>query len=317
MQNKEGDSLIPKAVLERLAQSCGEISSVRRNSGSINETTFIEGESGERFVLQRDNLRRKEKELVAEHEFVNYLQIRGFPAVRALEFGSLPYFIQDEETYTVYPFVLGTKLNVDSLTQLDATFEAIGKFLQISTEYEVQKDIWRKRWWGVATYPFEQNFKEYVEDSPLSLPVREIYFSHRQNLFDCLIHPARHGQFEEGIIHSDFRPEHFLFKDEEIAGVIDWTSSHHDVLVMEFARPFLHICKSTTQREQLIDTSMSYIRFSPQELRAAFYSPLLLEITEFMWVVKNQSKFSQEEFSRELSLATQKVIEAHKVCVNI
>lgn len=314
MSSKESDPFLKNSALSYLSLFYGNLSVFSApGAGTINETLFVEGENGVRLVLQRDNLNRPPESFLAEHEFVGYLRSNGFPAVNTIVLGSSPFFIHDRSCYAVYPFIPGDRLNINNIAQMEDVFEAIGQFLHLSYEYADPEETWKRRWWNVYTYPFEDNFETYLEGLYSPQAIRDIYYSCKNSLFSTLIWPARNGEFKSGIVHSDFRPEHFLFNDGKLEGIVDWTSAHHDAFIMELARPFLYICQSSVQRAQLLARIGSHLELSQQEREAAFYSPLLVELVEFVWIVRNQSNFSLEEFDKELSMVTDRVIEANKI----
>lgn len=319
MANKEnvsGASHIK--ALDYLSQSWGNLvveeSSI---SGSINETVFFRNEIGQRFVLQRNGLRRNPESLVAEYRFLEYLQENDFPAVKPITIGSLPFFTHDGEVYSVYPLIEAKTLDVNHPLQVRRAFEEMSRFLSLSSLYTQEEAIWRGRWWTVSNYPFENNFQFYLEQSPYAAPIMEIYQSSRDKLFDRIIVPARRGLYGAGIIHSDFRPEHFLFESSTLKGIIDWSSSHYDIFVMEFARPFLYLCQSADQREELLKVVNERLRLSQEEIESAYYAPLLLELAEFMWVVKHKDSLGKKVFKEELMISTERVINAHKISKEI
>ncbi len=314
MAGKESIIVNQEQLIEQLSRFLGGISVEGvAATGSINETIILRGENGKKFVLQRDDLFRGDKTLLAEQRFLDYLRSRGFPGVGAIKLGSLPFFKIDDKVYLVYPFIEGVGLDVSNPFHREQAYRAIGKFLSLSNHYDPEIGIWQNRWWNVTTYPFEENFREYIENSADAELVVEIYRTSRDRLFSQLIMPARKGSYKAGIIHSDFRPEHFIFKDEVLEGVIDWTSSHHDVFVMEFARPFLCLCRSYEQRAALMEAVGEHIKFSQEEEIAAFCSPLLLELTEFVWIVRHKAGFGGEEFKRELDNAVGRVSAAYEI----
>jgi|GEM_PF-4770855 len=314
MTNKKNIVVNQDQLLEQLSHFLGEIAIAGvTTNGSLNETTIIRRKSGERFVLQKNNLDREEKTILAEQKFLDYLKASGFPAVGAIKLGSLPFFRLGGKVYSVYPFIEGVRLDLNNPLHYEQACWAIGKFLSLSGSYVQEMDIWRNKWWNVTTYPFENNFRDYIEMSVDAESVMEIYHISRDDLFSQLITPAREGLYEIGIIHSDFRPEHFIFDGDTLKGVIDWTSSHYDVLVMEFARPFLYLCKSYKQRVVLLEVVRKHIKLSQEEEVAAFCSPLLLELTEFVWIVRHKVALGGEEFKRELINAVERVYAAYKI----
>jgi len=286
-------------------------------TGSISKTMFFRNEKGERFVLQRNSLDRDAESLEAECEFVEYLEANGLPGIGAIRMDSKPFFRYKDNVYAIYPFVHGSGLDISNPTQIKEAFAGIGQFLSLSSLYSLKLGTWENRWWSISRYPFEKNFQVHLEESPYAEPIRAIYQTSRDKLFNRLITPAKQGLYKTGIIHSDFRPENLLFEDDTLKGIIDWTSAHHDAFVMEFARPFLHLCQSLEQREELLNVADNHLGFSQEEKKSAFYSPLLLELVEFMWVAGHKDSFGEDEFKRELMDAIERVAAAHDICKEV
>lgn len=314
MASREHDALERSEVLSHLSQFYGRLTTEgEATTGSISETMFFSNEKGERFVLQRNALGRDAESLEAESEFVEYLRANGFPGISAIRMDSKPFFKYEEGVYSIYPFVQGSELDINNPTQVKEAFVKIGQFLALSSLYNTQIGDWRNRWWNILSYPFEKNFQMHIEESPYAESIRACYQISRDNLFSHLITPARQGLYKAGIIHSDFRPEHLLFEGNTLKGVIDWTSAHHDVFVMEFARPFLYLCQSLKQRGELLNATDDRLKFSQEEREAAFYSPLLMEFVEFMWVMGHKDSFGEEEFKREMVDAVERVNAAYEI----
>lgn len=245
MASREHDAVERSELLSHLSQFYGKLTTEgEATTGSISETIFFRNEKDERFVLQRNTLGRDAESLEAESEFVEYLRTNGFPGIGAIRIDSKPFFKYEDGVYSIYPFVQGLELDIDNPTQVKEVFERMGQFLSLSSLYPPELETWRNRWWSVFSYPFEKNFQVFLEESPHAEPIRALYQTSRNELFNRLIIPARQGLYKAGIIHSDFRPEHLIFEGDTLRGVIDWTSAHYDVFVMEFARPFLCLCQS-------------------------------------------------------------------------
>ncbi len=305
-------------VLGHLAQFVGDLAvEGKADTGSISETLILRRDNGERLILQRDVLNRGVEILSEERRFLEYLRANGFPVVGAISFGSYPFFECDDQVYSVYPFIDGERLDINKQTHRELAYDAIGEYLSLSNSYHHEIETWQNRWWNVSRYPFEENFRNYIELSSDAEAVREIYQSCRDNLFNRIITPARRGLYKTGIIHSDFRPEHFLFEGDVLKGVIDWTSSHHDVLIMELARPFLYLCQSAIQRRMLLEKVVRYMHFSQEETEATFFTPLILELTEFVWILRHKNNFGVEEFRSELETATKHVRTSYEICREI
>jgi hypothetical protein len=313
MANKENIVVNQDQLVEQLSHFLGEITVEGiPTTGSLSETTILRKNNGERFVVQK-HINRDDESVLAEQRFLDYLRAKSFPGVRAIELGYLPFFRIDDDIYSIFPFIEGEGLDINNSLHCTQAFQAIGKFLSLSSKYNQETGIWENRWWNVMVYPFERNFREYIEESVDAESVMEIYQTSRSGLFAQLIVPARKGLYKTGIIHSDFRPEHFIFYGNTLRGIIDWTSAHYDVLVMEFARPFLYLCKSYEQRVALLEVVSKHIRFSREEEMAAFCSPLLLELTEFVWIVRHKMALGDEEFKKELSNAVARVSAAYRI----
>lgn len=314
MASREHDAVERSGVLSHLSQFYGRlITEGEATTGSISETMFFSNEKGERFVLQRNALGRDAESLEAESEFVEYLRANGFPGISAIRMDSKPFFKYEDDVYFIYPFVQGSELDINNPTQVKEAFAGISQFLSLSSLYYPELGTWGNRWWSVSSYPFERNFQAHLEESPYAEPIRALYQTSRNELFNRLITPAKRGLYKAGIIHSDFRPEHLLFEGNTLKGVIDWTSAHHDVFVMEFARPFLHLCQTHEQRKEMLDIADEQMKFSSGERIAAFYSPLLLEFVEFMWVMEHKDSFGEEEFKREMVGAVERVNAAYEI----
>ncbi|MFH1863426.1 MAG: aminoglycoside phosphotransferase family protein [bacterium] len=280
---------------------------------NISETLFIKNSYEQKLVLRKDVLGSSDESLIAQQKFLKHLKGRGFPAVLPIEFNGLPFFQVEGSKFTLYPFIEGRQLSVELLDEVEETFHLMGQFIAISSFYDSSEPIWHTRWWSLADYPFVNNFKCFIENYSTPPEVKQIYKTTKRQIFDYLINPVANNQLKEGIIHSDFRPEHFIFNNSCVNGVVDWTSAHHDVFAMELARPFLYICQTYEERKTLLDIVARSAGFTEDDKKAAYYSPLLLELAEYVWIVRNQTKMQAEVYNNELSKSVRTINKAFEV----
>lgn len=270
------------------------------NSGSINTTFLYHSSSGGRYIVQRDALNMTREMHIAQAKYLAYLNLNNVPAVAPVLLDDSPILSLGQETYTVYPYIDGVKYDSNNHNHQDTVFNIIGEYLVYSQLYTEDIRVWNTRWWNIAKYPFEKYLEQFIIPLSSEHILKQAIVEHGKALYDRLIVPARQDRLRQCIINSDFRPPHFLFDSQNILqGIIDWTSSHYDALIMECIRPLVTLCRNKSEREKFLNTIDGRISLSSDEWHAIPYTVFMLSLNEFFWISRHSDWFDADSLMIE------------------
>ena len=193
------------------------------SEGILNTNYFIEGDKG-KFIFRILEGERDYTEEVKELEFLEYLNLNGFPCPTAIKNDSGDnYTFIDGKMTSVFTFIEGEKVKSINENNMKEIGQKLGKMHTLLKD----RDIKRNRKIDM------QYFYDIISKADLREILKDDYdfimkYYERASKID-------YSNLPFGIIHNDIFPDNVFMQNGEISGIIDFNDCLRGPLILDLA----------------------------------------------------------------------------------
>jgi homoserine kinase type II len=233
--------------LGQLTEAC------RVKQGFMNDNWSVLTSRGRFFVKRRHPSYHHAELIRAQHELLEHLRDRGFPAPRLIKTLKEDNILElDSRWYEIQEFIAGTPYDPSRLAHLQQAAVTLGLYHRYVEDFE--RPVFRTLGELYAPATAHRALTRLLTiswlDTDLSLSdlVKRLAVEAR----DLATRLAHHGALAHLVIHGDYYADNLIFEDDRIVGVVDYDRARWEARVAELAEALVYFASPQTGQTQHI-----------------------------------------------------------------